>query len=378
MPSKVTESINPLKELVNFGQSPWYDNIERSLLKNGGLSELIRDCGILGITTNPTIFEKAIASSAAYDSQINELARQGRSPLEIYDELTIADVREAADLFKEIYLSSNRMDGYISIEVLPDFAHDVKKTVDYAEDIFRRINRENIMIKVPATKESPEAISELISQGINVNVTLIFSKKHYELIAESYLEGLKRALRNGREISKICSVASVFVSRVDSKVDLLLDEMSKKVSKNSARILSLKGRVAVANSKIIYQSFKKKFCEDNFRELKDRGAKLQRVLWGSTSTKNPIYSDVKYVEELIGPDTINTLPPETVRAFKDHGKPGFNLGRGADEAFNVLERLKGLGVDLDSLCQEVQDAGVRAFQDSFNKLIAAIKTKAGV
>lgn len=375
MATKAFLSANPLKELARFNQSPWYDNIERSLIKNGGLKELIDDFGILGVTTNPSIFEKAIVNSSAYDGQISELAGNGKSILEIYDELTISDVREAADLFREIYLDSDRMDGYISIEVLPDFAHDVIKTVDYAREIFKRINRENIMIKIPATSESPQAITTLISEGININATLIFSKAHYETIAKAYIDGLKLALKNKRDISKICSVASVFVSRVDTKVDLLLGELSKSDSSKADLAKSLKGRVAVANCKIIYQVFKKIFAEADFEKLKNKGAKAQRVLWGSTSTKNPLYSDVKYVEELIGADTINTIPPETVKAFREHGRPGLSLEKELNEAERILAELKVLGINLDSVCQEIQDAGVKAFQDSFNKLIAAIKEK---
>lgn len=376
MLTKLSQATNPLKQLPQFGQSPWYDNIERGLIKNGGLKELIADFGILGVTTNPSIFEKAIINSSAYDGQISELAGKGKSVLEIYDELIISDVREAADLFRDIYLASNRTDGYISIEVLPEFAHDVEKTINHAEDTFKRVNRENIMIKVPATIESPEAISALISDGINVNVTLIFSKAHYETIAKAYIEGVKKALNKNKDISKICSVASVFVSRVDTKIDLILDELLKNNHPDTQLIKSLKGKIAIANCKIIYQVFKKIFAEADFGGLKNKGAKAQRVLWGSTSTKNPLFSDVKYVEKLIGPDTINTIAPETVKAFKDHGKPSFSLEEELDEAEKALQDLKTLGINLDSVCQEIQNAGVKAFQDSFNNLIAAIREKA--
>ncbi|MDP2940598.1 MAG: transaldolase [Candidatus Omnitrophota bacterium] len=356
---------NPLKELTQFGQSPWYDNIERGLLKNGSLKELITDYGILGVTTNPSIFEKAISNSSLYDSQIRELARQGKNALEIYEELAILDVSEAADLFKDIYFASNRMDGYISIEVLPDFAHDVSKTIDCAKNIFKRINRENIMIKVPATTEGAKAISELVFQGINVNATLIFSKPHYEAVAKAYIEGLRQRQEKGLGILNIVSVASVFVSRVDTKIDLLLEEQGK----------SLKGKIALANAKLIYQLFKKIFSPENFEDLEKMGGKIQRLLWGSTSTKNPLYSDVKYVEELIAANTINTIPPETICAFKDHGRLRLSLEEGLQEAEKDLKGLQALGINLNSVCQEIQHAGVKAFQDSFDKLISAIKEK---
>ncbi len=375
MAAKTLRITNPLKQLSNFGQSPWYDNIERSLIKNGGLKELINEFGILGITTNPAIFEKAISNSSGYNAQINELAKLGKGALEIYDELTICDVREAADFFRGIYFSSGRLDGYLSIEVLPDFAHEVHQTIDYAQDIFRRISRENIMIKVPATKESPEAIRKLISEGINVNVTLIFSPAHYQTIAQAYLEGLRSALKKGLDISGIVSVASVFVSRIDTKVDLTLEELAKKNPAVSRKIISLKGKAAVANAKIIYQEFKKIFSGEDFADLKEKGAKLQRVLWGSTGTKNPLYSDVKYVDELIGPNTVNTIPPETLKAFFDHGSVAETLEQGVKEAENILQEIEALGINLNSACGEIQDAGLAAFQDSFNKLIFAIKNK---
>jgi len=368
--------MNPLKELYNLGQSPWYDNIERRILKNGELTRLIEEYGIKGVTTNPSIFEKAISNSSEYDSHIKDLARQGNGAYDIYDELTIFDVSLAADLLRDTYEKSRWGDGYVSIEVLPEYAHLPKETVDYARRIFKRINRPNIMVKVPGTKESPEAIRTLISEGINVNVTLLFSVEHYEIIAKAYIEGLKERLQRKEDLSRVCSVASVFVSRIDSKVDKLLEEKAK--VEHRFDIDNLRGCMAIANSKIIYQYFKNIFSENDFGFLKAKGAKIQRVLWASTSTKNPAYSDIKYVQELIGKDTVNTLPPETVMAFYDHGKPRICVEEEVGRELKRIEECHRAGINLSVACQEIQDAGVAAFQESFDKVISAIRQKSQV
>lgn len=365
--------MHPLKKLYELGQSPWYDNIDRKLFKSGELKQLIQDFGIKGVTTNPSIFEKAISKSSEYDSQIRELAKQGKGLYEIYDELTVADISVAAELLKETYEQSRGWDGYVSIEVLPEYAHSTKDTIDYARRIFKKINRPNIMVKVPGTAESVEAIKVLIAEGINVNVTLLFSTQHYQQIAQAYIEGLKERLRNGEDLSKVASVASVFVSRIDTKIDKLLEEHAKE---HRFDLNSLCGGLAVANSKMIYQWFKKIFSPDNFGFLQEKGAKVQRVLWASTSTKNPAYSDIKYVQELIGKDTINTLPHETVLAFLDHGQPRISLEENLEEEKKKIKECRKLGIDLNQACQEIQDAGVKAFQDSFDGVIRAIRQKA--
>lgn len=366
--------MHPLKELYNLGQSPWYDNIERRFLKSGELSRLIADFGIKGVTTNPTIFEKAISKSSEYDEQIRNLSRQGKNLYEIYDELTIYDVSLAADLLKETYEKSRGWDGYVSIEVLPEYAHSVKETLDYARRIFKRINRPNIMVKVPGTAESPEAIKILISEGINVNVTLLFSTQHYRIIANAYIDGLKERLKRKQVLSSVSSVASIFVSRIDTKVDKILEE--KITAEHRFDINSLRGSLAVANSKMIYQEFKKIFSPENFGFFKEKGAQVQRVLWASTSTKNPAYSDIKYVQELIGKDTVNTLPHETVMAFSDHGKPRICLEENLNQEEKKIEECRKLGIDLIDTCQQIQDSGVQAFQDSFDQVIQAIRLKA--
>jgi len=358
--------MNPLKQLSRLGQSPWYDNIKRSLLLDGGLKRMIDEDGILGVTSNPTIFEKAINSSTEYDDDIQKHIEFGKSAKEIYDELTIYDISMAADILLDTFKKSNGVDGYVSIEVLPEYAHNASKTIEYAENIFRRINRENIMIKVPGTKESPEAIQALIRDGINVNVTLLFSLLHYEAIADAYIRGLKDRLKKGGDVSKVSSVASVFVSRVDTRIDKMLEEKAAK---------ELVGKAAVANIKMIYQRFCEIFDDENFGQLRAKGARHQRVLWASTGTKNPAYSDVKYVQELIARNSINTIPDATLAAFKDHGKPAITIEDGIEEAKEVLVELAALGIDINKVCQDIQDDGVDSFQASFDKLVNSITQK---
>lgn len=356
---------NTLKELAGIGQSPWYDNIDRRFIKNGKLKELF-DNGILGVTSNPTIFEKAVSASNIYDEEIKKLSKQGKNSFQIYDVLTIEDVKAAAHLLRDTYKNSNHIDGYVSIEVLPEFAHNSEKTIQSAREIFNKIAMPNILIKIPGTKEGPGAIRPLIKEGINVNVTLLFSVRHYEACALAYIEGLKDRLKEGKGIKNVFSVASIFVSRVDTKVDKILGGTQND---------GLKGKTAVANAKMIYQRFKEIFSSEEFKKLNKKDANIQRVLWASTSTKNPVYSDVKYVEELIGTQTINTMPPKTIDAFLDHGKVELAVGKGIDKAKSDLDRLKSLGIDIDGICQEIQDAGVEAFQNSFDKLIQSIEQK---
>lgn len=355
--------VNTLKRLYKLGQSPWYDNIDRRLLDSGELKDIIEN-GIVGLTSNPTIFQKAVAASDIYDEQIKTLAKQGKSPKEIYDEVTIFDVRKAADLLRDIYLKTKRQDGYVSIEVYPEYAHDPQNTVRYAKKIYEKIGRDNIMIKVPGTEEGYEAIRTLIREGINVNVTLLFSVEHYERAATAYIEGLKDRLKDGRTIEGVASVASIFVSRIDTKVDKFLDEQKED---------SLKGKIAVANTKMIYQKFKKLFSDENFGNLRQNGANIQRPLWASTSTKNPLYRDVKYVEELIGKDTINTIPHATMEAFLDHGRVSLTIEENLEDAKGALKRLDELKIDISQVCQTIQDEGVDAFQASFDKLIDTIQ-----
>lgn len=358
---------NKLMTLATLGQSPWYDNIDRKIIQNGELKRFF-DLGITGVTSNPSIFEKAISGSSIYDETIQELAKKGRSPLEIYDIVTVQDVQSAADLLSSVYDKTQGKDGYVSLEVLPEYAHDPVKTIDNARKIHEQVARRNLMIKVPGTKEAPEAIQVLTAEGLNINVTLLFSLEHYEQCAMAYIEGLKDRLKDGHPVENICSVASVFVSRLDTAIDRVLDHSNA----------SLKGKIAVANAKMIYQSFKEVFYGEIFKDLRSKGANIQRVLWGSTSTKNPDYSDVKYVDELIGKDTVNTLPHKTLEALLDHATLKPTIEDNLDKEKAHLKELKSLGIELNKICDDIQEQGVDAFFNSFNYLIDAIVSKMNV
>ncbi|MBL7068293.1 MAG: transaldolase [Candidatus Omnitrophica bacterium] len=354
--------LSTLRKLYRLGQSPWYDNIDRRLIRSGTLKSYI-DSGIVGLTSNPTIFQKAVEASNIYDEQIKTLSKEGKGAREIYDEITISDVRDAADLLKGIYLTTNGIDGYVSIEVYPEYAHDPKKTVLCAEDIFKRIGRENIMIKVPGTERGCAAVRSLIREGINVNVTLLFSVGHYERAARAYIDGLEDRLKDGNSIKGVASVASLFISRIDTWIDKRLKNVQNE---------SLKGKAACANTKMIYQKFKEIFNDENFGALRKRGGQIQRPLWASTSTKDPAYNDVKYVEELIGKDTINTMPQQTMDAFIEHGEARLAIEDDLGDAVDSLKKLGELKIDLSAVCQEIQDEGVSLFQASFDKLIDTI------
>lgn len=357
---------NNLRALLTLGQSPWYDNIDRRLIENGELKKLF-SMGVTGVTSNPSIFEKAINGSDIYDSSIRKLADTGETADEICNRITIEDIQSAADMLLGTYEATEGMDGYVSLEVNPEYAYDPQKTIENARRLHKDVARPNLMIKVPGTREGYEAIRVLTREGINVNVTLLFSLGHYEAIAMAYMDGLSQKLQEGESLDGVCSVASVFVSRVDTKVDNMLQGSGAD---------RLKGRIAVANVKMIYQRFKELFSGGAFEDLAARGARIQRVLWGSTSTKNSSYSDVKYVDELIGPDTVNTLPHNTLEAFLDHGTPRLTLEEDLDEARGDLELLRQLGIDLDGVCDEIQREGVDAFSASFKKLMDAIAEKA--
>ena len=351
--------------LAALGQSPWYDNIDRRLIQNGHLQKLV-SLGVTGVTSNPSIFEKAINGSAVYDETIQAVANEGKSPEQIYDVITVQDVQSAADLLSETHKKTRGRDGYVSLEVLPEYAHDPVKTIDHARRIHKEVARPNLMIKVPGTKEGPEAIRVLTREGINVNVTLLFSLGHYKASAKAYLDGLRERLGDGHALEDVFSVASVFVSRVDTNVDKRLEDLKED---------RLKGKIAVANAKMIYQRFKSLFSGQTFRELASQGAQIQRVLWGSTSTKNPDYVDVKYVDELIGKDSVNTLPHNTLEAFLDHGMPKLTIETDLNQEKRYLEQLEDLGIDLNETCDEIQKQGVDAFSDSFKQLIDAIRRK---
>ena len=361
--------MNPLVELHALGQSFWYDNIHRGLFSSGELKRLIDEDGLRGMTSNPTIFEKAISSGAEYEADLRELAGMGLSAEQIYEELAIADIKAAADLFRPLYDRERGGDGYVSLEVSPKLAHDTARTVADAERLWMRVGRPNILIKVPATPEGIPAIEHLIGEGINVNVTLLFSMETYERVVEAYIRGLEKLARAEGDVTRPASVASLFVSRVDTAVDKLLEQKGGPAD--------LLGKAAIANSKLLYQRYKQVFHGPRFAALKARGARLQRLLWASTSTKNPNYRDVLYAEALIGEETVDTMPDATVAAFRDHGRVRATLEDGLDEAHQTVCRLAEAGIDMAAVMQKLQDDGVRAFADSFDKLLATLEQKRG-
>lgn len=370
--------MNRLIQIQQLGQSVWYDNIHRHLLHSGELEHMIREDGLGGVTTNPTIFEKAISTGDAYDAPIRELmtrnpAMDGR---DLFNILAVEDVQRAADLLQPTYEQSHHVDGMVSIEVSPELAYDTDATISEASQLRETVNRPNCMIKVPATREGLTAIEILTSEGINVNATLLFSIRRYRDVAEAYILGLEKRLRRGQALHDIASVASFFISRVDTKVDALLQaRMEAAGEKERGPIRSLLGKIAIANAKTAYQAYLDIFGGERFAQLKAAGARPQRLLWGSTGTKNPAYSDTLYIDELIGPDTVNTIPPATYQAFKDHGNPQRTLDAGIDEARRQLAALPTLDIDLDAVTDTLEEEGVRQFTDSYHGVIGVIEEK---
>lgn len=357
-----------LHELAALGQSVWLDFTQRTLVRSGDLQDYVEQ-GVRGVTSNPSIFEKAIADSNDYDEQMEQLAEQGKSPQEVYEALTVQDAREATDVLRPVFDESNGMDGFFSLEVQPHLAHDTKGSLAAAKRLFKLVDRPNIMIKIPSTEEGYAAIQESITEGVNINITLMFSLSQYERVAEAYISGLEKRLAKGYDIRHIASVASFFVSRVDTKVDKLLDEMQTPEAK------SLKGKIGIANAKLAYQRFKEIFHSPRWSHLEERGGRIQRVLYGSTGTKNPEYSDVMYVENLIGPDTINTIPRETLAAFLDHGKVALTLEDNIDAARADLGQLAELGIDLDEIGTQLLDEGIQKFNEPYDSLLKKIAEK---
>jgi transaldolase len=358
-----------IEQLGGVGQSVWLDYISRSLLKSGRLKELI-GLGITGMTSNPTIFDKAINSGSDYDDQIRELHGMDKSIFEIYDDVTVTDIQDAADLFRPTYDKTKGLDGYVSLEINPKLAYDTQETIEEGKRLAAKVNRANVMFKVPSTDAGYEAISALLADGINVNVTLIFSLEQYKKTAAAYIEGIKMLLQNKGDARSIRSVASVFVSRVDTAVDKLLDQLQ-----GQDEVASLKGKAAVANSNLIYRAYSEIFSGDAFKGMEKQGASLQRVLWGSTGTKNTAYSNIKYMAELIGRDTVNTVPENTLEAFLDHGVVQETITADADEAQGVIDSLQGLGIDVNDVCAKLLEDGVVAFEQSFDSLLNAIEQK---
>src|SRR5947208_9302352 len=335
---------NPLAELAKVGQSVWYDQMERRLVSSGELQRMIDEDDLRGLTSNPTIFEKAISGSNDYDAQLRGLAAQNKSKEEIYDELTIDDISHAADVFRPVHDKTHGTDGFCSLEVLPTLANDTAATTAEAKRLFQRLDRRNVMIKIPATPAGIPAIEESIFNGCNINITLIFSNDVYAQVMEAYLRGLERRVEKGLPIGDIRSVASFFVSRIDAMADKQMEAKA-----GDPGVAALMGKVAIANAKLAYQEFKRVFGSERFHRLRDKGAVVQRPLWASTGTKNPKYSDVLYIESLIGPDTVNTIPPATYNAFKDHGRVQMTLEEGVDDSRKVLDAFAAKGFSLEQI-----------------------------
>ena len=370
MKTQAGSTVNALQELAEFGQSVWLDYIRRSLITSGELKRMIEEDGLRGITSNPSIFEKAIAGSTDYVDILAKLHAENLPAKDIYERIAIRDVQDAADLLRPVYERTQKRDGYVSLEVSPELARDTEGTIAEARRLWRAVNRPNIMIKVPGTVEGVPAIEQLIGEGVNVNVTLLFSQQAYEAVAQAFVRGLEKA----REVSGIASVASFFVSRIDTLVDEMLTTKAKDAA-GEQRFSSLMGKVAIANAKQAYAMYKRIFSGERWKKLEARGAKTQRLLWASTSTKNPKYRDVLYVEELIGPDTVNTLPVATLQAFRDHGRVARTLDANVGDADRVMAELERAGISMREVTDRLLDDGIRLFADAFHKLLEAIGAK---
>jgi len=359
---------NPLLELGKLGQSVWLDNISRGLLKSGGLKKLVDEDGIKGVTSNPSIFQKAIGKSSDYDEQLKSLLSENSdlSAMDLFEHLAVQDIQGGTDVLSPIFEKSNGNDGFVSLEVSPDLAYDTEKTIAEARKLFKLVGRKNLMIKIPATQEGLPAIRQMISEGVNINVTLIFAQSVYEQVVNAYLSGLEDRANAGKDISNIASVASFFISRIDTAVDKALAEKNNK---------DLQGKIAIANGKMVYQKCEEIFNSERFKKLKEKGAKRQRLLWASTSTKNPEYSDILYVEELIGDNTVNTMPPATIDSYRDHGKPEERITKNVDEAASQMKKLGELGVDFSEITDNLTKDGVVLFANSFKELMDEIENK---
>ena len=367
---------NTLQQLHDHGQSPWLDYITRDILKNGRLQELI-ELGILGLTSNPTIFEKAISGSQLYDDELRRLVREGKSVDEIYDALVLDDIRVASSILRPVYDRTNGRDGLVSIEEPPRLAYDTQQSIEEARRLFHYLNLPNVMIKIPGTPAGISAFRQVISEGINVNVTLVFSLESYRKVAEAYIAGLEERAAAGRPIDRIASVASFFVSRVDTAVDNKLDKLiaatDDEARKNELR--ALQGKAAIANAKLAYDAYKEIFAGPRWDALAQKGARTQRCLWASTSTKNPKYRDILYAEQLIGPDTVDTMPPRTIEAFLDHAVVERTVDKDVDQARAALAAIEKAGISMDEVTLRLQKDGVKQFADSFDELIDAISAR---
>lgn len=370
----------PIQEIENtYGQSIWMDNLSRDIIESGELAQLIETRGILGITSNPAIFEKAIAGNQIYDAQITAGIKAEKSVEEIYEDLIFTDIRNACDIFLPVYEKTNGLDGYVSVEVPPTIAKDTASTISEAQRYYKSIGRPNVMIKIPGTPEGLPAVEATIAAGINVNVTLLFSVESYVDTAWAYIRGLEKLAESGEDVAKIASVASFFLSRIDTNIDNRLDAKIKSgVSQETgAKLIGLKGKVAIANAKIAYQKYKEIFGGDRWQALAAKGAKVQRLLWASTSTKNPEYSDVMYVDDLVGMDTVNTLPPNTIEACADHCDPANRIESNIEAAYQIIESLgdADVAIAIDEVMSELLEEGIDKFIKPFESLMASLEAK---
>jgi transaldolase len=368
---------NPLLQLKTQGQSVWYDTIDRAQLVSGLFKRLLDEDGIVGVTSNPTIFQKSISHGDAYDEQMTQFIKQRQSTSEIYEALVIKDITTVADMLRPIYDRTNRQDGFVSLEVSPDLAHDTEGSLSEARRFWKMVDRPNLMIKIPATPEGIPAVQQALTEGININITLIFSLDSYREVADAYISALEDRNAEGKDISHIASVASFFVSRVDTLVDQLLEDKIKATSDSAEqqKLKSLEGKAAIANARLVYQEFTRIFHTPRFETLKHSGAHVQRPLWASTSTKNPAYRDVLYAEELIGPDTVDTMPLETIENFRDHGRVSRTVENDIQQAKDVFAALEKVGIHYDQVTKQLQDEGVQKFADSFHELFQGIESK---
>jgi transaldolase len=364
---------NKLKELHDAGVSIWLDFIERTMLHNGDLDRRVRDEALTGMTSNPTIFEKALAEGTAYDAQLRDAG--DLSPTQLFELVATTDVRDACDHFRGVYDRTKGDDGYVSIEVSPGAAHDLKATVDEATRLWKTVDRPNCFVKVPGTVEGAKAVRQLIAAGININITLLFALEAHDRVIGAYMSGLEDRVAKGQPIDRLASVASFFVSRVDTEVDKRLDAIAGRGARDAGEIGSLRGRAAIANAKLAYQLFLERFSSPRWKALEAKGGRVQKPLWASTSTKNPSYRDVMYVEELIGPRSINTMPPQTIDAFKDHGEVRRTVDENVDDARRVLSQLEGLGIAMKDVTDKLLTDGLASFQKSFDSLLAGIAKK---
>jgi len=366
---------NPLREATELGQSIWLDYLRRRLLVSGEMVSLIQEDGVRGVTSNPAIFEKAIDRSSDYDAAIAELASHDMSPAEIYEALVVDDIRLTADLLRPVYDRLDGRDGFVSLEVSPHLAHDTAGTVLEARRLWARVARPNLLVKVPGTWEGVAAFRQLIGEGINVNVTLLFGIPRYRAVAEAYLDGLADRVPRGLPLERVSSVASFFLSRIDVLIDPLLDRIAAQGGTRGEMAASLRGQVAIACAKVAYKQYCDLCAGQRYQALAARGARPQRVLWASTGTKDPGYSDVKYVDALIGPETVNTMPLETLEAYRDHGDPAPRLEEGVQEAMVVMARLAELGIDLQTVTRQLEDEGMEKFCQPYDRLMEQIKAK---